>query len=151
MVVLLFATAAGGATATSIDDDDEVLDKKPSRLVAVLSGLIMSLPQLYMSEHVVRICGPCSNAPGMPNVQTVQTCLGVLTFFGTTSQQLVLAYHIRVHRPYGVSYFALLSVEVDIWFSPRAKSGQRAKAGGSNTKLVRLTPLVCPSPPGKSS
>jgi len=45
---------------------------------------------------------------------------------------------------------ALLSVEVDIWFSPRAISGQRAEAGRQRFLGASPNAVLRPSPSGKS-
>ena len=37
--------------------------------------------------------------------------------------------------------YALLSVGADIWFSPRAESGDELRPLGTTTKLFQLTPI----------
>ena len=45
--------------------------------------------------------------------------------------------------------YALLSVGADIWFSPRAESGDELRPFGHNHKVVSANAHLCP--PGKSS
>lgn len=82
IVVLLFATAAGGATATSIEED-ELHDKDPSELAGLLLDMLMST----FSTLLVLACGS-TLWPELQRAWNAQrsnnVCSLFHTLFGTT-------------------------------------------------------------------
>jgi hypothetical protein len=79
-----------------------------------------------------------------PSTQHFFSCLGsVLTFDDETAFPTKKIFEVQLKSS------ALLSVGADIWFSPRAESGDELRPFDHNHKVVSANAHLCP--PGKSS